>query len=127
MVPLIMILLACASMSLARASDAPQQERLNAAELGQLLFRAKEALLVASAAQNDEARALLLLKMPGINVNYADGSGKTALHHAAIHGMKELAKLLLELGANKNAEDAAGNKPIALAHSHGHADIVALL
>ena len=115
------------SSSIAQLPPVQPAESLNTAELGLLLFRAKDSLLVTSAAENNEARALLLLKVPGVNVNFPDGSGKTALHHAAANGMRDLVEQLLKARANKDATDGEGNTPLELAKLQEHTEIIELL
>ncbi len=101
----------------------------NQAQLAELLFlfRVKDALLVSKAAARDEEFALVILKLPGVDVNSVDGSGKTALHYAAQFGLEKLADKLLELGADKKLVDDQEKTPLKLAQENKHAKIVALL
>jgi ankyrin repeat protein/L-ascorbate metabolism protein UlaG (beta-lactamase superfamily) len=49
------------------------------------------------------------------------------LHIAAIHGHAKLAALLVDAGADVDAEDREGSTPLEVAASHGHAKLAALL
>ena len=44
---------------------------------------------------NEEKELVKLLVASGADVNKVDESGRTPLHHAAVHRMKDLAKLLV--------------------------------
>jgi ankyrin repeat protein len=58
------------------------------------------------------------------NVDYKDGSGKTPLHHSAVHGQIDIAKYLVSKGANINAKDNIGDTPLQIAAYEGHKDLV---
>lgn len=69
----------------------------------------------------------LLLKH-GANPNTVNPSGITPLHAAARAGHTDMARQLLDHGADINALDAAFNSPpLHLAKQQGHADMVKLL
>ncbi|VDM39507.1 unnamed protein product [Toxocara canis] len=53
--------------------------------------------------------------------------GKTALHFAAQHSNLEIIKVLIQHGANKDAQDQLDQTPLFLAASEGHAEAVELL
>ena len=61
--------------------------------------------------------ALLLDKGadPNIVSTYGDGGGESPLYIAAKYGMKEIAALLLENGAEVNAKNHAGKTPLDVA------------
>lgn len=95
-------------------------------ELALMLYRGKDALLITAAAQKKEKEALLLLELPGVNVHFKDGSGRTALHYAAMNGLAKLARKLLQRGADKNAADTNGSTPLQLAEEHKQSAILGL-
>jgi hypothetical protein len=69
-----------------------------------------------------------LLSIRNINVNVKDDvHGATPLHRAACHGHVEIARLLLQNGAEVNVRNNYGNTPLHWAASHGHVDILHLL
>ena len=55
------------------------------------------------------------------------GSCYSALHWAALRGLKEMAELLLSRGANRFMVDKHGNTPLALADKKGNKELVKLL
>jgi ankyrin repeat protein len=66
------------------------------------------------------AKALLQC---GANVHAVEVNGATALHGAAFHGNVEVAKVLLDGGADPMMKDRWGNTPASLAYSQGHTDL----
>ena len=83
---------------------------------------------VADAAMGGDVAAVRTLLQHGADVNAAEGDGMTALHWAAEHGDHELAKLLLEAGANPRAETRVGrHTPLHVAARGGHERVVRLL
>ena len=56
-----------------------------------------------------------MLVAEGAALEVGDVDGRTPLHHAAAHDQMELAKFLLERGADPHAADAWGKKPYQLA------------
>lgn len=71
---------------------------------------------------------LLSTKLKEI-VNLRDTAGWTALHFAAQEGSIEIAKLLIEAGAEIDAQDSHGNTPLmkAVFNSKGQGDMILLL
>ena len=64
----------------------------------------------------------------GANVNAKDEYDNTALNWAALSGHAEVAKRLLEAGADvENKGSGGGLTPLANAASRGHADVVQIL
>ena len=55
------------------------------------------------------------------------GSCYSALHWAALRGLKEMAEMLLKRGANRDMVDKHGNTPLALAEKKGNKELVKLL
>jgi hypothetical protein len=69
-----------------------------------------------------------LLSIRNINVNVKDDlSGATPLHYAAGNGHIEIARLLLENGADVNVKSVGGPTPLHWAAQNGHVDILHLL
>jgi hypothetical protein len=69
-----------------------------------------------------------LLSIRNINVNVKDDwRGYTPLHYAACHGHIEIARLLLQNGAEVNAKCNGGSTPLHSAAAHGHVEILHLL
>ncbi|XP_024083009.1 ankyrin repeat and SAM domain-containing protein 1A-like isoform X3 [Cimex lectularius] len=66
-----------------------------------------------------------LRRGPGANVQ--DGSGYSALHHAALNGHQEIVELLLTYEASPNIVDDKGCSPLHLAAWTGNVNIVRLL
>ncbi|XP_041830483.1 caskin-2-like isoform X2 [Melanotaenia boesemani] len=62
-----------------------------------------------------------------LNINYQDGDGFSALHHAALTGTTELLSLLLEAQATVDVKDSNGMRPLHYAAWQGKADSVLLL
>lgn len=56
-----------------------------------------------------------------------DDLGDLALHHAAINGHTEVARLLLEAGCNVNCQNYQGMRPLHDAAAKGHTKLVRLL
>ena len=74
--------------------------------------------IFAAAYLDDPARARELLAADPSLVHARDTAGMSALHHAAERGATEVARLLIEAGADVNARDGRGEAPIDHA---GHA------
>jgi ankyrin repeat protein len=70
-------------------------------------------LLMLAVGIEDGLEQLRFLIASGADVNLADHKGQhTALHFAAFDANKEVARILLEAGANPNAQDASGYTPL---------------
>lgn len=63
----------------------------------------------------------------GIDINFVDDYGRTALYFAASQGQTQVAKMLLESGADKNIKDYKKRTALDIARKYGHQEIVALL
>jgi ankyrin repeat protein len=69
-----------------------------------------------------------LLSIRNINVNLKDDeTGATPLRYAAANGHVEIARLLLQNGAEVNARSIPGYTPLHWAAYKGHVDIIHLL
>src|SRR3954465_15209263 len=83
---------------------------------------------VADAAMRGDTAAVATLLRDGADVNGREGDGMTALHWAADTGNAELARLLLENGAQPAAVTRLGGyTPLHLAAKGGHAQVVRAL
>ncbi|MFL6073649.1 MAG: ankyrin repeat domain-containing protein [Mycobacteriales bacterium] len=117
-------------------ADRAAVDRLRAADPAVLAeARRQRPGLIVWAAGNGRTDAVALLAELGFDVN-ARGRGdtpveqpwETALHHAAAHGHLELARTLLDLGADPNAtETRFGANPIGWARYFGQTAMVRLL
>ncbi|OOG67419.1 hypothetical protein B0E45_22420 [Sinorhizobium sp. A49] len=86
---------------------------------------AHPAILHEAASENHEVQAALMLSL-GFDVNRM--TSRTPLHEAALHGHIEMAKLLLEHGANAMARDPYHHAPpIGWAEYNGKGDMVRFL
>ncbi|XP_045576251.1 caskin-2 isoform X8 [Salmo salar] len=73
------------------------------------------------------SRNKLLGSTKRLNVNYQDGDGFSALHHAALTGTTDLLSVLLEAQATVDIKDRNGMRPLHYAAWQGKADSVLLL
>uniref|UniRef100_A0A6Q2ZIL4 Ankyrin repeat and sterile alpha motif domain-containing protein 1B n=1 Tax=Esox lucius TaxID=8010 RepID=A0A6Q2ZIL4_ESOLU len=69
----------------------------------------------------------LLSMWRGLNVNCADSSGYTPLHHASLNGHRDVVLKLLQFEASTNVADSKGCFPLHLAAWRGDVDIVRIL
>ncbi|BAU48876.1 ankyrin [Sulfurifustis variabilis] len=69
----------------------------------------------------------LLVKRARPTLEARDEADATALHHAAVVGSLESARLLLERGADRGARDRAGRTPAMAAAEAGHGALAELL
>jgi|GEM_PF-777012 len=85
-------------------------------------------LHVAPVADVGHADVVEFLVGKSVDVNARDRYGRTPLHYAAAAGRAEVAKLLLERGADVNAkEDKYGDTPLHAAAAFGYAEVARLL
>jgi len=80
-----------------------------------------------SAAYIGDIKKLQSLLDSGIDPNFCDSKGRTALHLTASKGHYEAAKLLLTSGSNCNMKDLNGNSALHLAVLANHIQMVTLL
>ncbi|XP_037282479.2 tankyrase isoform X1 [Rhipicephalus microplus] len=86
-----------------------------------------DAALLDAAKKGNLARVMKLVTTENINCRDSQGRNSTPLHLAAGYNNLEVAELLLENGADVNAQDKGGLIPLHNASSYGHLDIAALL
>jgi len=84
------------------------------------------ALLAAVSGDDDPGGAQLLLRHKA-RVDARGGEHRTALLQACACGNVDIAGVLLDAGADRNAQDANGMTPLLEAARHGHAAVVARL
>ena len=63
----------------------------------------------------------------GADINKANLTGFTALHHAIENGSKEAAALLIKRGANLNAVNRNGMTPLQFAEAKGNQEVAAMI
>ena len=109
--------------------EQPLQEEkpLQRAQSALLIMRMKDAWLVQSAAESNVDRAMTLLSLPKINVDFQDGTGRTALHYAAINDLYDLAETLLGMEADTSIEDNEGDTAQTLAQKEHHSKVAKLI
>ena len=61
------------------------------------------------------------------DVNDSDESGVTLLHYASRYGSLDVARLLIDKGANVNAVNRSGETPLSLAQKGGHLELAQYL
>ena len=85
-------------------------------------------VLLDIAIKNDDfVETCHLIKSRKVDFNRVGCNGLTPLHRAAIEGSYECIQLLIDLGANVNAQDEYGWTPLHDAVFHGHVNCAAVL
>ncbi|KAI5387378.1 hypothetical protein KIW84_073490 [Lathyrus oleraceus] len=87
----------------------------------------RTSLILWHAHQNDAAAVRKLLQEDPSLVNATDYDNRTPLHVASLHGWIEVAKCLIEFGADVNAQDRWKNTPLADAEGSKRSNIIELL
>lgn len=95
-----------------------------AASPHRLLFDAREKGGISRELEEKIIAVLAVLFDAGATLRPNDA---TILHGPAIYGTRQVAKYLLERGANPNGSDGGGGTPVVLATKYGHPDMVNLL
>ncbi|XP_049330247.1 ankyrin repeat and sterile alpha motif domain-containing protein 1B isoform X3 [Astyanax mexicanus] len=108
-----------------------EQELLEASRTGNVavvekLLSGKKGLLGSGSSSGIQLPGLLSM-WRGLNVNCADSSGYTPLHHAALNGHRDVVLKLLQFEASTNMADSKGCFPLHLAAWRGDVDIVRIL
>lgn len=83
--------------------------------------------LMRAVEQNRPAVVRVLLASKRVNANARDENGHTALHHAAVQGLAEIARMLVEHGADVWVRDRAGRTPTMLALAQGHKAVAEMI
>lgn len=83
----------------ADAAGAPETKKQNKAKVS------RTSLILWHAHQNDVSAVRKLLEEDGSLVNARDYDNRTPLHVAALHGLSDIAKCLIEFGADVNSLD----------------------
>ena len=66
--------------------------------------------------------------MPGLDINYGDQLGQTAVHWASLRGRTECVRILAEtLKVEWNKRNKWGLTPLFMATQRGHFDIVDII
>ena len=71
--------------------------------------------LIQLAENNDYSGIVYAVQNSDVNINMTDGAGFTALHVASWNGYIDIARYLLDKGANPNILSKAGNTPLSFA------------
>ena len=69
----------------------------------------------------------MIIRLKKVVIVSRCSSGRSALHHAAIHSLPRCLRLLLARGVCPDVADADGNTPLVLAVIHNRVDAVAML
>lgn len=80
--------------------------------------------LIEAVRSRHNTMVLMKLINLGADVNYSQPDGWTPLHHATMSGNKFSCKILLRLGAKRDAVNSEGKMPVDLAQSSGMRDLV---
>ncbi|XP_023246581.1 protein phosphatase 1 regulatory subunit 16A isoform X2 [Copidosoma floridanum] len=90
------------------------------------IYFSDSVMLLEAAARNDIDEVRRLLKK-GVNPDSTNEDGLTALHQCCIDDNEEMMKLLVEFGADVNAEDSEKWTPLHAAATCGHLHLVRYL
>jgi hypothetical protein len=113
-----------------RATAPPVELRERAEAEGEAALApatSESTLLQQAAARGDVMRVRSLLQMESISIDARDASGRTALLLAVLHRHEEVARALLERGADPNIADADGRTPLAVARDQNQGPMVEAL
>jgi len=83
--------------------------------------------LIAAIQSDQPTTALLLLQQPDVDVQKRESHGSTPLVEALAMGQSQVARALVERGADVNRPGPLGRTPLWLAATHGDADTIAWL
>lgn len=83
--------------------------------------------LLLTSISNNSLEVSKYLIINGIDLNFQDGDGKTALHYLCHYPQQELIELLREKKFNPNLKDVFGNTPLWTAIFKNNLNIIKLL
>ena len=63
----------------------------------------------------------------GVDIDYVDDDGRTALMYASQNGHIDIVRILIEQNADVNYQDDDGNTPTSLASENGHSEVIDVL
>jgi ankyrin repeat protein len=84
-------------------------------------------VLLKAAAEGQTERVAYLINRLGVDLDYKDEQGFTALHHAALNGREEAVASLRSAGCDVNAESFNLGTPLHQAALKGRVNVVRLL
>lgn len=114
-----------AKLSISLAKRQPVSQQLNTFKTMSLKSLAKK--ICNSASKGDATKLRRLLKSCGKTEVVGGYWDRTPLALAAQHGHAECVKILLDYGAEVDAEDIENDTPLSLEAENGHTECVALL
>ena len=94
-------------------------------KVGNEKYKDNFALIGASYCGDIDVISDLLKK--GVDINFVDDYGRTALYFACSCGQTQVVKMLLDAGADKDIKDYKKRTALEMARKYGYQDIVALL
>ncbi len=86
-----------------------------------------EKLLIQACRNRQKGIVVSFLKKNGIDINYCDNDGYTALCHACMVGSRDIIKILIENGADVCFTSNNGETPLHLAANYGNKEILRML
>ena len=82
---------------------------------------------IATAAMSNKIADVRVFLTKGVNPDFQDSGGRTALSYASAQGYPDIAKLLLDAGASPDVKDKSGNTSLHWAADAGHLDVLKML
>lgn len=82
---------------------------------------------IATAAMSNKIEDVKVFLAKGINPDFADSTGRTALSYASAQGYADIAKLLLDAGASPDIKDKSGNTSLHWAADGGRLEVLKML
>jgi hypothetical protein len=107
-------------------TPAPVKVRKRSTPMGMIRKLFKNDTAIIQAASDDDLDQVAKLLSLGMDVNARDRWDWTALSMCAYGGHKEIARLLLDHGADLDNVDVDGDTPTSLAAQRGHTELVVM-